>query len=144
MHSEADSREVLLAIPARAEYVGLVRLALSGVSRLTTLSAEDVADLKLAADEAARRWVPAAPLADGGEHGRTGEPPVAGRPERLSVRYGLDPERLMLEVSCAGPEVMPVSERELSLTILRATADECHAEPGRIRLVKYLGRAATV
>ncbi len=142
MSSETDSREVRLTIPARAEYVGLLRLALSAVSRLTALSGDEVSDLKLAVDEAARRWVPAAPAADGHAFDLTEEPLVASSSERLAVRYGLRPTRLELDLRCPGPEVMPLSERRLSLAILGATADECHAEPGRIRLVKHLEPAA--
>jgi hypothetical protein len=135
---DADTQVVRLAIPAKAEYVTLLRLALSAVSRLTPLSGEDVAELKLAVDEAARRWIPSAP--------ETGTSPVAGglepvgpdAAERLSARYGLQVDRLLLELRCDGSEVLPASERELSLAILRATADECAAEPGRTRLVKYL------
>jgi hypothetical protein len=135
---EQQSQDVWLAIPARAEYVSLLRLALSAVSRLTTLTGDDVADLKLAVDEAARRWIAPA----------TAIHPAVGLPEletaigeRLSARYGLHVDRLLLELRCEGDEVMPSSERELSLAILRATADECDAEPGRTRLVKYLGPA---
>ena len=135
MPSETDSGEVRLTIPARAEYVGLLRLALSAVSRLTALSGDEVADLKLAVDEAARRWVPAA---DAHTFDLSEQPLVVSSSERLAVRYGLRPTRLVLDLRCPGPEVMPLSERRLSLAILGATADECHAEPGRIRLVKHL------
>ena len=138
MPSDTVSREVCLTIPARAEYVGLLRLALSAVSRLTALSTDDVADLKLAVDEAARRWVPPAPTSDGHTIELTEEPLAPPSSERLAVRYGLRPTRLVLDLNCRGPEVMPLSERQLSLAILGATADECHAEPGRIRLVKHL------
>lgn len=133
---EPQAPEVVLDIPPKAEYVGLLRLALSAVARLASLNIEDTADLKLAVDEAARRWIPAAPA--------PGNPPPDGGEgrERLSVRYGLSPERLRLELRCAGPEVMRPAEHELSVTIIGATVDECRAEPGFTELVKYLGPEA--
>ena len=54
MEREAtESRDVSLTIPARPDYLVLARLALSAVCRLTPLSPEEVADLKLAITEAA-------------------------------------------------------------------------------------------
>src|SRR3954449_2735889 len=53
----ADSRDVSLTIPARPDYLVLARLALSAVCRLTPLSAEEIADLKLAITEAANDYV---------------------------------------------------------------------------------------
>src|SRR6187551_3898440 len=52
-----DSRDVSLTIPARPDYLVLARLALSAVCRLTPLSPEEVADLKLAITEAANDYV---------------------------------------------------------------------------------------
>jgi hypothetical protein len=45
-------RTVRLRIPARAEYVALARLALSGLADIAALPEELVADLKLALTEA--------------------------------------------------------------------------------------------
>jgi anti-sigma regulatory factor (Ser/Thr protein kinase) len=53
----ADSRDVSLTIPARPDYLVLARLALSAVCRLTPLSPEEIADLKLAITEAANDFV---------------------------------------------------------------------------------------
>src|SRR6185436_3009746 len=46
------SQTVRLSIPAKAEYITLVRLALSGLSHLRPLSEEALGDLKLAVTEA--------------------------------------------------------------------------------------------
>src|ERR671915_1645914 len=54
---DTESRDVALTIPARPDYLVLARLALSAVCRLTPLSAEEVADLKLAVTEAANEFV---------------------------------------------------------------------------------------
>src|SRR5215216_6914377 len=55
------SRDVALTIPARPDYLVLARLALSAVCRLTPLSPEQVADLKLAITEAANDFVEDSP-----------------------------------------------------------------------------------
>src|SRR5437588_8778906 len=47
-----DGRAVRLTIPAKAEYITLCRLALTGLSRLRPLTDETLADLKLALTEA--------------------------------------------------------------------------------------------
>src|SRR5215213_11538464 len=56
-----DSRDVSLTIPAKPDYLVLARLALSAVCRLTPLSPEEVADLKLAITEAANDFVEDSP-----------------------------------------------------------------------------------
>ena len=48
----SDGATVRLSIPAKAEYIALVRLALSGLSQLRPLNEEDLGDLKLAVTEA--------------------------------------------------------------------------------------------
>ena len=48
---------VRLTIPARAEYITLCRLALTGIARVRSLSDELLADLKLALTEAASNSV---------------------------------------------------------------------------------------
>src|ERR687884_182583 len=53
----SNGRDVALAIPAKPDYLVLARLALSAVCRLTPLSPEEVADLKLAITEAANDYV---------------------------------------------------------------------------------------
>ena len=55
--SNGDGVTVRLTIPARAEYITLCRLALTGIGRLRALSDELLADLKLALTEAASNSV---------------------------------------------------------------------------------------
>jgi hypothetical protein len=50
--ANGDARTVRLTIPAKAEYITLVRLALSGLSNLRPLDEETLGDLKLAVTEA--------------------------------------------------------------------------------------------
>src|SRR5690348_6089303 len=59
-------RTVRLRIPARAEYIALARLALSGLADIVELSEELVADLKLALTEAVSNSVRHAYADEGG------------------------------------------------------------------------------
>jgi serine/threonine-protein kinase RsbW len=120
---ETDSRDVALTIPARADYLVLARLALSAVCRLTPLSPEEVADLKLAITEAANDFVDDSwPDDDEG---------------RLNFAFRLLDDRLLLELDGPVAEVSEV-EQELGRAIIDATVDECDFGRGRTRLVKYL------
>jgi hypothetical protein len=119
----SNSRDVSLTIPARPDYLVLARLALSAVCRLTPLSPEEVADLKLAITEAANDYVDEArPLDD---------------ESRLSFNFRLSDERLLMDLDGpSGP--VAASEQELSRAIIDATVDESGFSGGRTRLVKYL------
>ena len=123
----ADSRDVSLTIPARPDYLVLARLALSAVCRLTPLSPEEIADLKLAITEAANDYVDEArPLDD---------------ETRLSFGFHLLDDRLSMELEGPGSDVSAM-EQELSRAIIEATVDEANFGSGRTRLVKYLSAAA--
>jgi len=114
---------VSLTIPARADYLVLARLALSAVCRLTPLSPEEVADLKLAITEAANDFV---------DEGRS---PDDERSLSFSFRLGDD----QLEMSLDGPAGPPTgAEHELSRAIIEATVDESRFRDGQTQLVKYL------
>lgn len=114
------ARSVSLTIPAKGDYVLLARLALGAVCRLTALRPDEVADLKLAVTEAAAEVV--------------GEDPTA------EVRFEIDLEddRLLLDIAGPGGG-QSEEEAELGRAIVAATVDEHTAEPGRVRLVKFLG-----
>jgi serine/threonine-protein kinase RsbW len=124
--STTDSRDVSLTIPARPDYLVLARLALSAVCRLTPLSPEEVADLKLAITEAANDYVDdTRPDEDEG---------------RVNFYFRLLEDRLLLELDGPPAEVSEV-EQELGRAIIDATVDECDFAGSRTRLVKYLGEA---
>jgi serine/threonine-protein kinase RsbW len=124
---ETESRDVALTIPARPDYLVLARLALSAVCRLTPLSPEEVADLKLAITEAANDFVDdTRPDDDEG---------------RLNFAFRLLDDRLLLELDGPVADVSEV-EQELGRAIIDATVDECDFGPGRTRLVKYLTEAS--
>ena len=134
-------RTVRLRVPARAEYVALARLALSGLADIVTLPDELLADLKLALTEAVSNSVRHA-YADG-----------AGF---VSIAYELGSSALAVEVVDDGkgfdPERPPALEGEelteggLGIAIIRTIADEfeLHSQPGvrgsRLRFVKRLQR----
>ncbi len=122
-----SSRDVSLTIPARPDYLVLARLALSAVCRLTPLSPEEVADLKLAITEAANDYVDEArPLDD---------------ESRLSFSFKLGDDRLQMDLDGpSGP--VAATEQELSRAIIEATVDESTFSSGRTRLVKYLKLSA--
>jgi serine/threonine-protein kinase RsbW len=130
---------VRLTIPARAEYITLCRLALTGIGRLRALSDELLADLKLALTEAASNSVRHAYGAqDAGV---------------VEISYELLPDRLVIEVTDEGegfdpahPQGSPdeLSEGGLGIAIIRAIADEVQigAQPdgkgSRLRFEKAL------
>ena len=131
---------VRLTIPARAEYITLCRLALTGIARVRDLSDEVLADLKLALTEAASNSVRHAYSGDG-----------AGVVE---ISYELLPDRLVIEVTDEGEGFDPaeaqgapeeLSEGGLGIAIIRAIADKVHIgrQPGgrgsRLRFEKELG-----
>jgi serine/threonine-protein kinase RsbW len=113
------SRRVRLRIPARAEYITLGRLALTGLSRLQELSDETLADLKLALTEACSNSV---------RHAYRD-----GREGVVEILYDLQPGRLVIEVSDDGPgfdyvetegEDRGLTEGGLGLAIIRSLSDE--------------------
>jgi serine/threonine-protein kinase RsbW len=121
--TNGEGHTVELTIPARAEYVALCRLALTGLVRARPLPEEVLADLKLALTEAASNSVRHA-YADGGGG-------VVG------IRYHLLPDRLVIEVEDEGSGFdqdtttgapAGLNEGGLGLAIIRAIAD--HVEIG--------------
>ena len=125
MDVPADSREVSLGIPAKPEYLVLVRLALSAVCRLTPLGPDEVADLKLAVTEAATSRVQA---------------DRPGDEESPELRVGMRLEEDRLEVTLRGGTAsdVPDEERELSRAIIEATVDQFDDGGDSTRLVKQL------
>jgi serine/threonine-protein kinase RsbW len=128
--STATNREVSLTIPAKPDYVVLARLALSAVCRLSPLAPEEVADLKLAITEASNYLM-------GGER-RLSARDDAGEHGRLTFRFDLGDDTLLLVVS--GDEMPTVSdqERELSVALIKATVDSYELGAGTMRLSKHL------
>ena len=133
-------RSVRLRIPAKAEYVTLCRLALTGLAQLRAMDDATVADIKLALTEAVSNSVRHA--YDDSTDGH------------VDIRYELHPDRLDIEVVDDGagfdPDEPPALEGEelseggLGIAIIRTIADEfeIHSKPGvrgsRLRFAKLL------
>lgn len=128
MEPSREDQTVRLKIPARADYVGLARLALAALCALTSLGPGDVADLKLAVSEAANDLLAPRP-SDADPTAPAG-----------SLRFELElvASRLTLRVEADQPRPEVAEERELSRAIIEATVDEWHYEACVTRLVKYL------
>ena len=130
---------IRLTIPAKAEYITLVRLALSGLSQSRELSDETLGDLKLAVTEACSNSIRHA-YGDGDGS--------------VEVVYELHPDRLVVEVCDDGPGFsVPdpplvgedgLNEGGLGIAIIRELADELELGPGdsgqgsRLRFVKFI------
>lgn len=133
---------VRLTIPAKAEYISLVRLALSGLYQSRQLPDETLGDLKLAVTEACSNSV---------RHAYRD-----GREGSVEVVYEVHADRLVVEVSDDG-EGFTVREREpvpeddgalseggLGIAIIRELADELEVSSGdggqgsRLRFVKFI------
>lgn len=129
--------EVRLTIPAKAEYVLLGRLALSGITRMRPLTDETLNDLKLAVTEACSNSVRHAY----GDNGGT-----------VDIVYELHDDRLVVEVSDDGAGFDPdevgeageLTEGGLGIAIIRALVDEFEigertdGRGSRLRFAKFL------
>jgi serine/threonine-protein kinase RsbW len=129
---------VRLTIPAKPEYITLVRLALTGLAGLRSFPDETLGDLKLAVTEAASNSVRHA---------------YGNGDGTVEVVYELEHDRLIVEVNDNGHGFVhqqPPGSRDeldeggLGIAIIQALADELEvgARPGgpgsRIRFVKRL------
>ena len=119
--TEASARSVSLAIPPKADYIVLARLALSAICRLTPLQPDDVADLKLAVSEVATERLA----------GASGE--------SVRLLFELEDDRLVVDLQAASAP--PGSEDALSRAIVEATVDEVTYGDSSVRLVKRLPKS---
>jgi len=133
-----EARVIRLRIPAKAEYITLCRLALTGIAQLRAIDEEMMAELKLALTEAVSNSVRHAYGPDGFGH--------------VDIAYDLRADGLAIEVVDDGegfdPDETPtfegdeLSEGGLGIAIIRTIADdfEIESSPGRrgsrLRFVK--------
>src|SRR5262245_46985784 len=109
---------IRLTIPAKAEYITLGRLALTGIARLRPLDPEDLGDLKLALTEACTNSVKHAYADNGGG--------------TVGITYELYDDRLVVEVVDHGegfgpaadgaPDSDGLGESGLGLAIIKAVS----------------------
>jgi serine/threonine-protein kinase RsbW len=144
----ATEQAVELQIPARAEFVALVRLVVSSLASARRVLADDrIDDLKLAVSEACTNAIEA--------HG------AASLEDRIVVRCREADDRLEVSVEDRGegfdpqalPEHPPVTdplrlnfERGLGIPLIRTLVDEVAFEPSdagtSVRLTMYCGRVS--
>ncbi len=103
MHSEDQVR---LAVPARPEFLGLVRVTAAGLASRLGFTFDQVEDLRLAIDEIC--------------FGMTGS---TGRDGMVEVHFLLGPEGLTVKGEGRFPVPSPVHLSELSEVILDALVD---------------------
>ena len=134
--------------PAKPEYVGIIRLTLSGIASKMGYSYDDIEDLKIAVSEACTNAVQHAYKADN----NTGE---------VSVRFGVFEDRLEIVVADQGdsfdiqdkqkelgpysPEhtVDQLSEGGLGLYLMETLMDEVHVQIDSgvtVSMTKFLNR----
>jgi serine/threonine-protein kinase RsbW len=115
---------VSLVIPAKAEFIALGRLALTGLLRPLAVEPEVIADVKLALTEACSNSIRHA-YAD-------------GREGAVEIRYELRDESIAVEVSDQGGGFEPLEpsptegdpdEGGLGIAIIRAVTDELSIGP---------------
>ena len=128
---------VELSILAKAEYIVLCRLALTGLARRRALDPEVLADLKLALTEACSNSIRHA-YEDGREEGT------------VEVRYELAADRLSIEVLDEGRASIQTATQDngeldeggLGIAIIRALVDELDIESNgsgsSLRFTKFL------
>jgi serine/threonine-protein kinase RsbW len=136
--TQAQERAVRLTIPAKPEYITLVRLALTGLAGMRPLPDETIGDLKLAVTEAASNSV---------RHAYSNGEGV------VDIVYELQDDRLVVEVAdngqgfnhrSPGDGRRDLDEGGLGIAIIQALADEFEvgARPdgvgSRLRFVKLL------
>lgn len=140
MNENGSSASVVsLVIPAKAEYIALGRLALTGLLRSLAVEPEVVADVKLALTEACSNSIRHA-YAD-------------GRDGQVEIRYELAGDELAVEVWDEGDGFNPerlagldeLDEGGLGIAIIRAVTDDLsigpreHGAGFRLRFTKHLG-----
>lgn len=136
----AETYVVRLDFPAKADYLLLARLALSGLARTLTLDEEDVADLKLAVTEACGNAVRHAYEGDDGS---------------VAVSYVVGPGTLELIVEDRGTGISDGDdaleeddyeplEGGMGMAIIRAVVDAVDVREGAdgrgtvVHMTKYL------
>jgi serine/threonine-protein kinase RsbW len=120
--NRADEGSVSLTVPARPEYLRLVRLAAADTGARAELSIEEIDDLRIAVDELSYALI--------------GDDPLD---ETLTLRYVASPGVVEIEGACVAPDE-PFEVTQLSKSIIGAVVDEHEISQRdgtrRFRLVK--------
>jgi serine/threonine-protein kinase RsbW len=137
MSTATDTHVIALSIPAKAEYIALGRLALSGLAQVRPVDPDTLADVKLALTEACSNSI---------RHAYR-----EARAGLVDIVFELNGSRVAVEVTDAGSgfevdstdgATDELDEGGLGLEIIRAVTDELAIESdgdgSRLRFVKYL------
>lgn len=135
---------IQLTIPAKPDYVGVVRLAVSGIANRMGFSYDDIEDLKLAVSEACTNAVDHAYVGGDGD---------------IQIAYRLYADRLEIQVMDRGtsfdvseveertgpismkPSMNAVRERGLGLFLMKTLMDEVHITGDNgvvVQMTKYI------
>lgn len=122
----SNPERVAMTIPARPEYVGVVRLAAAAIAGRMAFGYDEVEDLKVAVSEACSEAI-----LNGGTE--------------VEIQFGVGPDRLEVQVAGGvGQEETRGQESELGLLLMRVLMDEVRTEREGarqiLRLVKRLSK----
>ncbi len=128
---DTENRTIELTVPARAEFVRVVRLVMAGIANGLSFDVEEIDDLKTAIGEAYGTFHPS-------------------EVSPLTVSTRIDANRVVVELSQVHAGVAPglfaldsSTERGMGMLLMKHLMDEMEyrsdAEATLIRLVKYRG-----
>ncbi|MGH2372672.1 MAG: ATP-binding protein [bacterium] len=117
--SHAEAERIELTIPARPEYIAVVRLAAAGVAGRTTLSFDDIEDLKIAVSEACTAA-------------------ILGGDQQVHVRFEVAPDRLEIRIAHGAPPAASNEEREMGLLLMRCLMDDVRTDTEGTDYVTWL------
>ena len=116
---EAEAETVVVQVPADADYLGVIRSAAAHVATKAGCTLPEVADLRLAVDEACnlllRHTVP---------DRRAEGPGGAGGAGDLECRFVLDGSTLRVVLGLRASDVDPPGDGDFGWTILAALVDD--------------------
>ncbi len=117
----------VLKVPGNPKYVGVVRLAISGLACRLDLTYEDVEDIKLAVAEACAKAI------------------THGNGQEISIDCEISDDCLNLSVSDKGTG--PQDDEDLGIFLIRSLMDEVNfhllnGQGCRLSMKKYFGKKA--
>ncbi len=116
---KTNSERVAMTIPARAEYVGVVRLAAAAIAGRMAFGYDEVEDLKVAVSEACSEAI----LNGGAE---------------VNVVFAINPDRLEVQVAGGVGQADRDQESEMGLLLMRVLMDDVRTEHEGARKVLHL------
>jgi serine/threonine-protein kinase RsbW len=121
-----DDGSIVLTVPARPEFLRLVRLAAADTGARANFSIEEIDDLRIAVDELTYALI--------------GDDPVD---DALTLRYSASPGLVEIEGTCAA-RAEPAEVSSLSRSIIGAVVDEYEVyDRDGMRRFRLLKRART-